>query len=178
VHITTPYGTDFTVSIAGHLTYTTAKSELTSVVNAQFPGGEEAVTPAEGTGTGIIVVDKCLPHPEGLLAHPIRLRIESGKIVDIRGDSEADMFCRWLDENGDENSRSAAEVSLGCNPHAIFMGSMRQDRFVLGSSHIGFGGNRDLGGNILSRLHFDVIMSKPTVTVDGKVVVQDGHMLL
>lgn len=178
VHITSPYGTDLRVGIKGHYTYATAKSELVSVVNAQFPGGEEACTPQENTGTGVVVVDKCVPHPTGLLLHPIEIHLVDGKIVDIRGKNEADDFRRWLDSVGDENSRTICELSIGCNPRAIFMGSMRQDRFVLGSSHVGFGGNADLGGTIVSRTHFDVIMSQPTVVIDGNTVVKDGKMMI
>lgn len=178
VHFTTPAGTDFTVSVEGHRSLFTSGAELLKVRRAQFPGGECPCTPKEGTGDGVIVVDQSIHHPAGTLRHPITLRLEKGEIVDISGDWEAAEYKKWVEEYGDEHGKTLAELSVGCNPMAKFTGSPRQDRFVLGSCHVGFGMNADVGGTIDSNIHYDAILSKPTITVDGTTVVKDGVIVV
>jgi leucyl aminopeptidase (aminopeptidase T) len=63
---------------------------------------------------------------------------------------------------------------VGTNPEARWCGNLRQDRFIWGSSHFGFGMNADVGGTIDSSIHYDVAWTSPTLTIDGKVVVKDG----
>lgn len=178
VHLTTPKGTDLEISIEGHYSFKTAGAELFKAPGAQFPGGESPCTPAENSGDGVIVVDKAIHYPRGRLIRPIELHLEKGRIVDICGDYEADEFRWWIDSYGDEEGRTICELSVGCNPTAKFMGSMRQDRFVLGSFHVGFGMNADVGGKIVSNIHYDAILSKPTLVVDNKTIVKDGQILI
>src|SRR5690606_4823724 len=102
--------------------------------------------------------------------------LEKGKIVDIRGGWEADAFRRWLYTYGDGNASVICELAVGTNPEARFMGNMRQDRFPLGSMHVGFGMNTDVGGTIDSNIHYDGIMSKPTLVVDGQTIIENGEM--
>ena len=55
---------------------------------------------------------------------------------------------------------------------------MRQDRFVWGSFHVGFGLNADVGGTIVSNIHYDAVVSKPTLLVDDKTIIQDGKIII
>jgi leucyl aminopeptidase (aminopeptidase T) len=183
VHITTPYGTDLRISIEDHLSFssagqqfTSANAELFKAPFVQFPGGETACTPKEETGDGVLVIDQTIHFPEGKLNTPVELYLEKGKIVDIRGGWEADAFRRWLYTYGDGNASVICELAVGTNPEARFMGNMRQDRFPLGSMHVGFGMNTDVGGTIDSNIHYDGIMSKPTLVVDGQTIIENGEM--
>ncbi|MCC6805300.1 MAG: aminopeptidase [Anaerolineae bacterium] len=183
VHISTPYGTDLHISIEGHLSFssagqqfTSANAELFKAPFVQFPGGETACTPNENTGDGVLVIDQTIHHPPGRLTNPVHLHMEKGRIVKITGGWEADEFRRWLDTYGDDNARVICELAVGTNPYAVFMGNMRQDRFPLGSMHVGFGMNTDVGGTIDSNIHYDGIMSKPTLVVDGETIIKDGVM--
>lgn len=180
VHVTTPHGTDFSVGIGGRTCYSSyAKNvPLGSALRAQFPGGECPVPPLEYSGQGTVVIDISIHHPRGLLRKPIRMEMKDGYFTDISGGHQADKFAEWLDTYGDNESRRFCELSIGTNPSAIFMGSPRQDRFVLGSVHVGFGKNNDVGGVIDSILHYDGIMSQPTVEVDGTLIVRDGDIVV
>jgi leucyl aminopeptidase (aminopeptidase T) len=178
VKLTSEAGTDLDVSIEGHYSFVTAGAQLFKAPSAQFPGGESACTPAENSGDGIIVVDKAIHYPHGRLMHPIELSLRGGKIVEIRGGYEADEFRWWTDSYADEEGKTICELSVGCNPMAKFMGSMRQDRFVLGSFHVGFGMNADVGGNIVSNIHYDAVIGKPTLVVDGKKIIEKGSLLI
>jgi len=185
VHLTSPYGMDLKVSIEGSFSFSPtgatsagAGAELFKAPFVQFPGGECATVPAEGSGDGVVVVDQAIHFPPGRLVRPIELRLEGGRIVDIRGGWEADEFRRWLESFADDNGGTLCEIAIGCNPEARFMGNMRQDRFPLGGMHLGFGMNTDVGGNVESGIHYDVILSKPSLEVDGRPIIGDGQMMI
>ena len=178
VKLTTAAGTNLDISIEGHFSFESAGTQLFKAPSAQFPGGESACTPAENSGDGVLVVDAAIHYPHGKLVHPIEIHLQKGKITDIRGGTEADEFRWWVDSYADEEGKTICELSVGVNPKAKFMGSMRQDRFVLGSFHVGFGMNADVGGTIVSNIHYDAIMSKPTLIIDGKNIIKDGVMLI
>lgn len=185
VHVLSPYGTDLNVSIEGSFSFSPtgatssgAGVELFKAPFVQFPGGECATVPAEGSGDGVVVVDQAIHFPPGRLVRPIELQLERGRIVEIRGGWEADEFRRWLESFADDNGGTLCEIAIGCNPEARFMGNMRQDRFPLGGMHLGFGMNTDVGGTVESSIHYDVILSKPSLTVDSRPIIQDGRMLI
>ena len=164
-HITSSCGTDFRVGIEANHSFsptgtTSGPAELFKSPFVQFPGGECASIPTPGTGDGVIVVDQSIHYPTGRLTQPVELHMKAGKIVEIRGGWEADAFRRWLESFADENGGVISELAMGCNPEAKFMGNLRQDRFPLGSMHVGFGMNTDVGGTIHSHIHYDAILEQ------------------
>jgi leucyl aminopeptidase (aminopeptidase T) len=184
IHITTSLGTDLTVSIEGRYGFVGLDNKPRSHVDLgagaafQFPGGEAPIAPLEDTAEGVIVVDKTMHYPHGLLSEPIRLEIHKGTITRISGGEEAEAFERWLQSYSDPGGYRLCEVSCGTNEKAVWMGSMRQDRFVLGGMHCGFGTNADVGGTIDSNIHYDVIFSKASLKVDGKKVLENGMLMI
>ncbi len=76
----------------------------------------------------------------GLLKKPVTLTVERGRITEIRGDEEAQKLLEIL-EAADENARCIAEVGLGTNPKATYIGNLVEDERVRGSGHIGLGEN-------------------------------------
>jgi len=185
LRLTSPYGTDLKVSIEGSFSFSptgatsaAGGAELFKAPFVQFPGGECATVPAEASGDGVVMVDQAIHFPPGRLGRPIELRLDKGRIVDIRGGWEADEFRRWLESFGDDNGGTLCEIAIGCNPEARFMGNMRQDRFPLGGMHLGFGMNTDVGGRVESSIHYDVILSQPSLTVDDRPIIQAGRMMI
>lgn len=184
VHITTVYGTDLTLDVRHRSGFVGADNrpkqavDIGTAPSVQFPGGEAPVAPMEDSAEGVLVVDKTMHYPRGLLREPIRLTIRKGTIVQIDGGEEARQFERWLSSYGDADGYRVCEVSCGTNEAAVWMGNMRQDRFVLGSMHLGFGMNADVGGTIDSNIHYDLIFSRASLTVDGREILQDGRCLI
>lgn len=181
VHVTTKFGTDLTLSIDGRNPYwignfPVSGFEIGTVPCVQFPGGEASVAPIEDSAEGVLVVDKSIHYPPGLLTEPIKLIIKQGTIVDISGGHEAYQFEQWLKSYGDEDGFRLCELAAGTNENAAWMGNPRQDRFVLGSCHIGFGMNLDVGGTIDSVIHYDAIQSCPTITVDSQILIENGRI--
>ena len=55
---------------------------------------------------------------------------------------------------------------------------MREDKKIYGSSHIAMGSSIDTAGTIESKLHIDGVVMKPTITIDGEIVVENGKLFL
>jgi leucyl aminopeptidase (aminopeptidase T) len=180
VHLTTELGTDLTaditdrVGVGGTHTLENFGVELHGVA---FPNGEAAVAPVEGTPNGTVVIDTTIQHP-GSLKSPVKWLVEEGRIVKIEGGVEAKMFEDWLDKYGDDNSRVLSEIAIGTNRWAKVTGSMREDRKIWGYCHVGFAMNLDIGGKVKSNIHGDGVISKPTLYIDDKLIVDNGNIVI
>jgi leucyl aminopeptidase (aminopeptidase T) len=53
---------------------------------------------------------------------------------------------------------------------------MLNDEGVYGSMHIGIGTSSNLGGGVKAPTHFDLVMYHPTLELDGKVILKEGHL--
>ena len=71
-----------------------------------------------------------------------------------------------------------AQLAFGLNPLCKMSGVMFDDEGVYGTSHIGIGTSTLLGGKIKTKMHFDMLMWKPTLELDGNVVLKDGEWRL
>jgi leucyl aminopeptidase (aminopeptidase T) len=182
VKVTCDLGTDLTANITDRPGFYVA-----GIVNEQpgiemyscaFPDGEAGISPVEGTGEGTVVFNGTI-HNVGLIREPIRLTIKKGWIDKIEGGTEADIIRKVLKEIGDENSYNCpAEISIGINPKARHTGSMREDKKIYGSVHIAMGSSIDTAGTIESKLHIDGVVLRPTVNIDGEIVVENGKLNL
>lgn len=184
VHVTTPAGTDLWAKLVPGEQRSARVRDGILVPEGEkrgvgtWPFGECRVTPLEGTGEGRIVWDLCGHAPAGRYQQPVTLLVERGRVVKIEGGREADEVRRYLDKYGDENSYAApAEISVGLNHKAEILGAVRNDKKALGTAHIAIG-RSDIGGTIVSATHFDGLMNKPTITVNGKTLIRDGVLQL
>jgi len=48
---------------------------------------------------------------------------------------------------------------------------------LLGKVHIAVGRNNDIGGNTLSKIHKNVLMTKPTVKLEGEKILENEKLL-
>jgi 2,5-dihydroxypyridine 5,6-dioxygenase len=178
VHITSPGGTDITVEVGdrAHMGTPGTTLFLSKVCNLG-PSEAHLGLPNKDAGNGVIVADLSVHHI-GAIKNPIKFTIERGKIVDIDGTMDAVEFKEWLTRYGDENAWLLGELAVGTNKWARFTGSLREDRKIWGSIHMGFGQNLDVGGLTLSNLHWDVVINNASVTVDGKTIIKDGKIVL
>jgi len=155
---------------------------LTGIVHepgsfSPVPTIEANVTPLEGSAEGVIVSDASITGI-GLLSEPVRISVEKGNVVDISGGREAQRFREMIEGLKDPNAYNIAELGFGLNPKARLIGVMLEDEGVLGTIHIGIGTNTMLGGKIKSPFHSDCIVWNPTVTLDGRPLMQKGKLVL
>lgn len=81
-----------------------------------------------------------------------------------------------MESQKDKNVFNIAEMGLGLNPKCRMIGIMLEDEGVMGTAHIGIGTSITLGGNIKTSCHYDLIMWKAKVEVDGKVIIEDEQV--
>ena len=176
VRVTSPSGTDMVLDIRGRSGTPHAK---TGVVRPgtfhPIPDIESPVSPV--TGHGRIVCDASIPYLGiGVLEEPVTLEVVDGRVVSIEGSWAADRVReRWASLD-DPNVYNLAELGIGMNPHCRMRGLMLEDEGVATTCHFGIGTSTTLGGTVKAACHYDFIVHDPTITVDGRVVMERGEL--
>ncbi len=175
LRVTTEAGTDLLMSLRGR--------DAVALAGGTSPGrfggprsGEAAIAPVEGSANGTVVIEHSMDNL-GLLDAPITLLIEAGRATSVQGGGGAEELRRLLGES-DKNATNLAEFAIGTNPNARFTGNLATDKKVRGSAHVALGDSRSLGGSIESDLHVDGMLLRPTVRVDGELLVDHGELIL
>lgn len=182
VKVSTPAGTNFKVSAKGR-----KGNAHSCIVNSpgQFsaaPNIEASFSPVEGTMEGVFVADASIPYFDiGLLSMPITFTIEKGRVVKIEGGKEAEKIRELWEEQRDPNVYNIAQVAVGLNPRVkAVIGRLgcNYDEGAFGTAHIGIGTSTLMGGKVRASIHFDAIMNKPTMELDGKLLLKDGQLMV
>ena len=98
--------------------------------------------------------------------------------MDVTGQAGADYFKKVMGQHSGA-SDVIAELGIGLNPHVRKVtGNLATDEKILGTIHLAVGDNRALGGTQESSFHHDLVMEEPTVTVDGKLLMDRGKLLV
>ena len=125
-----------------------------------LPGGEVSIAPVNAQG--VLVVDGST-NPLGLLDSPLRLTIEHRRVVDIAGE-RANELKVFLTSFGPD-AFNVAEIALGTNPGADVTGITVKDEKALGTIHVGFGNNSNMGGfsratKVDVPVHIDAVLQR------------------
>lgn len=112
----------------------------------------------------------------GLLTAPVKITVLRGRIVRIEGGKEARILEGYVNNN--QNGDNIAEFAIGTSPKSRMMGNIAEDKVLQGCVHIGIGSDLLLGGDTISPIQFDMVILKPTVTIDGEVINQEGRVLI
>ncbi|MCD6403480.1 MAG: hypothetical protein J7K98_04100 [Candidatus Aenigmarchaeota archaeon] len=174
--ITTDSGTDIEIGIAnpfevddGDLSYEGAFGNL--------PAGEVFAAPDDANG--ILVVE---PN-EGLnLFERMEISIENGKVVSIGGER---FFGRELEAKLGLNRKTPtkkqlsrrviAELGIGVNYKAKDPTNVLEAEKIKGTVHVAIGDNSSFpNGKNYSDLHIDFVLFKPTLRLDGILVMKKG----
>jgi 2,5-dihydroxypyridine 5,6-dioxygenase len=139
------------------------------------PNIEASIAPVEGTAEGVIVVDASISSI-GLLTSPVTILVKEGLAKEIKGGKEAQKLKQILESANDHQVYNIGELGVGLNPKAKLCGLMLEDEGAFGSVHIALGSNADFGGKTKAARHIDLIISKATLILDGKTVLQNGEL--
>ena len=131
---------------------------------AEIPTGEIFVAPIEDSAEGKAVF---LNVPN---IGRRELLFRGGKVVEARGE-RCEAFWERLEQATGEKDR-IAEFAIGLNP-----GVPNGNEKALGSIHIAIGKNNHMGGKNESSLHWDMVMPKPTIKANRKLIMKRGHIL-
>jgi len=139
-----------------------------------MPAGEACIGPEEGTTEGVIVVD-CSMSTIGPLEKPLMIRVEGGRAVEIKG-KQATALLERLSPFG-HLAFTVAEFAMGTNEWAQLGGVVLEDEKVFGTAHFALGNNISFGGTTDVPIHLDGVLRAPTVTVDGRRIMERGKLL-
>ena len=142
-----------------------------------FPTGETFLAPVEGTSNGVFVVDGSMAGLGLIKNAKIRIEVENGYATKITGGVFAKKLKLMLDKVGKE-ARNIAEFGIGTNDSAKLSGILLEDEKVMGTIHIAVGNNVSMGGSVNVPIHLDGVVKKPTVWMDGKLLMKDGKLLI
>lgn len=177
VRVTTPAGTDINLPIKNINAISSRGLVLDKGSYGNLPSGESFLMPEEGKANGVFVVDASFASVGKIEHAPIRVEVKDGYAVDISGGPEADKLFSVLEPFG-KAGRNVAELGIGTNDAAKITGLILEDEKVMGTVHIALGNNVSMGGTCNVGVHVDGVMLKPTVYMDGKMVMQDGKLLI
>jgi len=176
VKITAPAGTDIEFDITGRIAISSKGLYHKKGESGNLPTGETYNAPVEGTTNGIFVVDGSMAGL-GLIGDVnIKIEVKNGFATKITGGRPAKKLNDMLDEVG-KGARNIAEFGIGTNDSAKLSGILLEDEKVMGTVHLALGNNITMGGTFNVPIHLDGIIKKPTVYLDGKLLMDKGKLL-
>ena len=177
IRVTATAGTDITFSIKGRKGYASKGLFHAKGESGNLPTGEAFLAPVEGTANGVFVVDGSMAGLGLIKNANIRIEVEKGYATKITGGSLAKKLKLMLDKFGKE-ARNIAEFGIGTNDSAKLSGVLLEDEKVMGTIHIALGNNISMGGSVNVPIHLDGVVKKPSVWMDGKLLMKDGKLLV
>lgn len=174
LHISTAGGTDLRCSIQRRRGVADIGCIHGGSSVCSLPAGEVRIQPEPSSIVGKAVVDFVAGHEQN--GRPAQLFIRDGCVTQIKaGNGTADLLRRLLRRSGKE-SRSVLEFSFGINEHLSFGSSCIEDRKALGGAGLTLGKRKFDSASC--HLPICAIMLAPTVTIDGRPVLQSGTLVL
>ncbi len=147
------------------------------------PSGETYIAPVEASADGTVAVNGSVPGRVLGQGESLLLHVREGRVVRIAPEDSA--AARWVDESqirraksqGDLHWSNLAEIGIGVNPRVTELsGNMLYDEKAVGTGHVALGSNSFMGGRVSSAIHCDLVMRGPTLTVDGRKIVDRGRL--
>ena len=142
-----------------------------------LPEGEVFTCP--DSVEGILIVDVLgdyLSPKYGVLATPVTFEIQDNLVEKVSCEDEALANEIWDYLNSSENGRRVGEFAIGTNTAITGLtGNLLQDEKIPGI-HVAFGNPLGFhtGAKWTSDVHVDVIPTDCTITVDGKILMENG----
>lgn len=174
IHLTTAGGTDIQAPIRGEAVIIECGFATEPGLEAAFSDGEVSQMPNEGSAEGVLVIDG----PIALVGNPdspITLQVKAGKVVAVEGDSTQAEALRQIVQDIPA-ADNIAEFGIGLNPLARRNGDFQEEKKARGNVHVALGDNLFYGGQVQSAVHIDMVMYRPTLQLDERVIVAEGRL--
>lgn len=171
VHLTSSSGTDLTFSVDGR-EWIAEDTGLCARKGAftTLPAGELFIAPEESSAEGRLVADVYFDEP---LLEPATAILHEGRATKITGAAKA-VHAMNL---GGREGRILGRFGFGLNGKARASGPHPEAEKALGCAALGFGDNTTIGGRVASSVRLECVVSDVTVEVDGKPVIEKGHLV-
>ena len=118
----------------------------------------------------------------GKVSSPVTIEVAAGRIASISAE-DAQLVARIEELTSiDEQASIVGELGIGINPAARVTGNLLEDEKAVGTVHVAFGNNTEMGGENTSRTHRDFLMIRPTLSMefeDGRTedIIRDGRLM-
>lgn len=186
IRVTTPAGTDFVAEFSQNYKWIISDGDIRPGEWSNLPDGEVFTAPV--TANGVVVVDGCFgdffnKKYGDLQATPLTYELKDGRCVEGSVKCDHAALRQEFEEytfNTDEHSNRAGEFAIGTNIGLkSIIGNLLQDEKFPGV-HLALGNPypEKTGAPWSSDAHNDGILRKPTITVDGRVIMKDGVFTL
>lgn len=141
-----------------------------------LPAGKACLELQNQNVEGHITLDRIAGYKRRL-SKPIALNIKNNYINQIKGEKGAEQLRKEIRKFG-RDGRRIQEFGVGTNEKAMIGYSAQEDEKVFGIAHIGFGQNRTtrVRNKIIQPIKGLVL--KPTLKIDGKLIIEDGNLLV
>jgi 2,5-dihydroxypyridine 5,6-dioxygenase len=146
-----------------------------------FTGGGD-----DGVDGKVVIAPGDIVFPfKSYVATPIELKIERGRIVDIRGELDADLLREYMAGFRDEKAYGISHIGWGMLEAARW-GILAYDRRGIGMHPRSFygnvlfstGPNQELGGPNDTLCHVDIPMRNCSLFLDDRPIVVDGDIVV
>lgn len=179
IRITTAKGTDISIQLGGRPVL--VDDGIISDADVEhgdaavtLPAGKVFVAPLESTARGRLVVDFAFHGDRAL--YDLELTVDEGRVELVGARQGADDFGRVL-EYARGNKDRIGELGIGLNPGVDrWTGLALADEKRRGTVYLGLGDNRLLGGDNAATMHWDLFLERPTVLVDGQLLIDEGEL--
>ncbi len=170
IAITTPSGTDLTMSIKGRR-WVTEDIGLCKERGGftTLPAGEIFIAPVENTTEGKLVIDASFCE---VLKKPAKIIINEGIAMKVTGAQKAITEMN----KGGRDARFVAKLGIGLNPKSRIIGNILEDEKCIGTMNIGFGGNTTFGGKLSSDVSVGAVIRNPTITIGEVTILEQGTL--
>jgi hypothetical protein len=179
MHILTDAGTDLYLSFSSRKFAPESSTGIIKQIYSfgNIPGAEIYAVPLPESVRGCLVVDGSIPG--SAVKDPFSVKIERGKVISIDPPSNrhAKELLKSFEMFGEE-AKIVGEMGIGLND-AIkdFYGITLIDEKILGTAHVGLGGNAAFGGPNRVGIHIDMVFRNPTIEVDSKMIMKRGTLV-
>lgn len=180
IRITSPAGMDLSVPVE-------PGTKIYPILGIVPLYGEVALVPALGPKTeGVIVIDgptyRGVRPPWETDREPLRFVMKNGRVTEMTGDPEQIARLKKLDETYQPAGFGLDEVGLVSTDVSDNDTYWTRGRFNNGTHahdtiHIALGKNESRKGVVHSNLHMDMDIRRPTVSLDGLVIIKDGKFV-
>jgi leucyl aminopeptidase (aminopeptidase T) len=175
IQVTSELGTDVLFSLKGRKFVIDSGDLSRPGLHGNVPAGEIYTAPVEDTMDGCMVIDGSVGSL-GMVEQPFQIRLEGGVIKDMQPVSVGGRVFEKFTEICEFDSpatKTIGEFGIGLNPGAKIIGNMLLDEKVEGTVHFAFGDSYGLG-RTSSEFHTDLLITRPSIFVEGKCIMEKG----
>jgi aminopeptidase len=171
VRVVNRQGTDFTFQTDDSPVFTDDGRIPSEGGFNTLPAGQVCLTPREGTFEGVVAIDGYFSLEKRKPQQALIIEVKQGLITSIRNHPLAPELEKYFIKYK-EAARTVCGIGLGLLDNAKVSGNFSEDKVASGAIRLIFG--KDLSNVTSEMFPMEGVASCCTISVDGKLLLQDG----